>query len=822
MVDYINSNLFLKDNTITEVLLYDTVSGTTYDNTSIAYEGFELNESISLFDDLSYGSCNACYVRMQMRSSVPSLKDKKITISLILNGDTENPFVVGTYTVRKDELQTNTGVRVVECYDALYDVINTDVADWYNNLYESTNAYTVAELRHSLLEQFGIQEQDVTLVNDNVLCEKTIKPFTMSGYNVLSKICEINGVFAHIGRDNVLRYILLDNSETYEIEPNSYIDLDYAAYSTQKIEGVQIRAEENDIGGSYPANVETDNGLIIEDNFLCYGKSTAELNQIASNVYSVIKDVTYCPLEITAKANLCLEVGDAVSITTSAGNTVTSYVLSRQATGIQTMFDDITASGNEQRESNINSLQNEFLQLKGQSAVLRHTVDGLTSTVTTIEGNYASKSELQQTSDSLTAQIETIQSELDGNIHIYYTNETPTLENYVAWDFTYNIPCNNTVQLRDDLQFEYKEEYYRKHLRDMIYDQTNNLAYRFMKVDDVWGWIEVADSETALILQKITELQLTTDGITAQVAEIQTGYATKQELSSTVSQSAEQITSTVSANYETKSNATATKNNLQSQITQTATELTSKVSTGDVVSTINQSAEQITLNSNRLVVNSTNFKLTKNGDMICSNATITGGSLDIPKKKLTGQTVHTKISSEGVEVNAGQWKTTIGNITIYPTDANYSSNGFKITDGKYPNKYISATVETMDVDGNEISLCSFTCTGLKARAVHTKHYGTRLQNAYETCEPYFGDIGEAIIGEDGICIIPIEPIFAETVTLELGYQVFLQAYGDGKCYVSERNIDHFIVKGTAGLQFGWEIKARQIDYENIRLYEQNA
>ena len=42
--------------------------------------------------------------------------------------------------------------------------------------------------------------------------------------------------------------------------------------------------------------------------------------------------------------------------------------------------------------------------------------------------------------------------------------------------------------------------------------------------------------------------------------------------------------------------------------------ISSKVSVGDVCSEINQSSEQITLNSNRLVVNSTNFKLDANGN----------------------------------------------------------------------------------------------------------------------------------------------------------------------------------------------------------------
>lgn len=106
--------------------------------------------------------------------------------------------------------------------------------------------------------------------------------------------------------------------------------------------------------------------------------------------------------------------------------------------------------------------------------------------------------------------------------------------------------------------------------------------------------------------------------------------------------------------------------------------------------------------------------------------------------------------------------------------------------------------------------------GSKLRAIDTEHYGTRGLNAYETPEPYFGDIGESQIGQDGRCEVMIEEIFGETIDHD-GYQVFLQKYGRGDCWVSDRLTDRFIVEGDAGLKFGWEIKAHQIDHNGKRL-----
>ena len=108
--------------------------------------------------------------------------------------------------------------------------------------------------------------------------------------------------------------------------------------------------------------------------------------------------------------------------------------------------------------------------------------------------------------------------------------------------------------------------------------------------------------------------------------------------------------------------------------------------------------------------------------------------------------------------------------------------------------------------------------GSKARCVQTRDYGSRKLCAYETPTPYFGDIGEAVIAEDGFCYVPIDPVFAQCVSLE-GYQVFLQAYGGTPVCLEERQYDHFLVSGQPGTAFGWELKAKQIDFDQLRMTE---
>ena len=104
----------------------------------------------------------------------------------------------------------------------------------------------------------------------------------------------------------------------------------------------------------------------------------------------------------------------------------------------------------------------------------------------------------------------------------------------------------------------------------------------------------------------------------------------------------------------------------------------------------------------------------------------------------------------------------------------------------------------------------------KNKAMETEDYGERLLYSYEMPSPFFGDIGEGQIGEDGDCYVQVDPVFLQTISTKQ-YQVFLQAYGDGKCYVKERHPGYFIVSGEPGLEFGWEIKAKQVDTDQARL-----
>lgn len=119
----------------------------------------------------------------------------------------------------------------------------------------------------------------------------------------------------------------------------------------------------------------------------------------------------------------------------------------------------------------------------------------------------------------------------------------------------------------------------------------------------------------------------------------------------------------------------------------------------------------------------------------------------------------------------------------------------------------------VEINGN------FKVNGTKNRVVDTDGFGRVCLSAYETAGSYFGDLGNGILDEEVICYIFFDKCFLSTVNTEFDYFVMLQKYGQGDVWVEKREKDYFIVKGTPNLQFGWEVKCKQIGYEVDNLRE---
>lgn len=465
MVNYKYGDLFKKDTVDKQLSIVSDDEKINITNTELHQEKFELTESLCSEQELTFGSCEAAMIKFTVSNTFLPMKGRWMTVRMSLGGHTDVPFQFGRYKVDSDTPTADRTCRDVVAYDALYDILNADVAAWYNTVFPSHkeqqkdkdgktttvtvyDPVTMKQFRDSFFKHFGIEQADIALINDNMSIEKTVAVMassetssdteesstigeSMSGKEVLSCICEINGCMGHMGRDGKFHYIYLEQNiqglyprndlypadDLFPRDPKSnrigkdlYITAEYEDFLVKTINKLQIREQKNDIGVIVGTG---DNAYVIEDNFLVYGKGSKELNGIAKNILSKIRGIVYRPFAADCKGNPCLEVGDAVRLPTRY-ELIESYILKRTLKGIQALRDDLEADGEEYRTNGANGIQKSILKLKGKSNVLERTIEKTQGTITDVEKGLQSqitqtateiRTEVKNTTDGLSSRI---------------------------------------------------------------------------------------------------------------------------------------------------------------------------------------------------------------------------------------------------------------------------------------------------------------------------------------------------------------------------------------------------------------------------------
>lgn len=404
MIDYKYQDLFL-ENSIKKNLIIK-FNGGEISNSDIFYETMELTESICSDNQITFGNCEASVFKITIANINVPLEGKWITVSTILDDKTDEPFVFGTYKVASFKPTADRSRRELVAYDAIKDILSADMTDWYNGL---AFPMSLKKFRDSFFEHLGFEQEETTLTNDEMVVEKTIESDEISGKYILNAICEINGCFGHVNRNNKFQYLeiafnqfglyprndIYPADDLYPVEPsgrkianNLWISCEYEDYLVEKIDTLQIRQKENDIG------VIIGNGenlYVIQDNFLVYGKSGSDLEQIAKNTFNVIKSLSkYRPYSVECLGNPCIEVGDAIRITAKS-EIIESYVLQRTIKGIQSLRDTYKADGQKVRSQNLNSTQKSIKQLKGKTNEIVRTVEETRIEISDLDKNLSAK-----------------------------------------------------------------------------------------------------------------------------------------------------------------------------------------------------------------------------------------------------------------------------------------------------------------------------------------------------------------------------------------------------------------------------------------------
>ena len=394
------------------------------DNSMLEIGTFALEESLCSESELKFGACESNCVKFTARNTAGSIIGKTISIEETIDGDSENPMPYGVFKVASDVPTADRTKRQITAYDAMYDIINTDVKSWYAGL---SFPMTLKQFRDSFFAHLGIAQVETNLVNDSMTVNKTIvatqtgdssavtEESSISGKTVVTAICEINGCFGNMNRDGKFEYVFLKaiisalypredlypRDDLFPSDANTesmtghYISFDYEDFQSQAITQLEIKTSDDNAG----AIVGTaGNNYSITGNFLVSDKTGAELEQIANNLLPIMKQAAYTPIKsCTCVGNPCLTLGEPIRFNTTR-EIVETYLLQRTLTGVQSKRDSISAQGTQTHSAKVNSIRDTIESVERRTGKLERNADHLLSTYEDLEKQTSSK--FEQTASS--------------------------------------------------------------------------------------------------------------------------------------------------------------------------------------------------------------------------------------------------------------------------------------------------------------------------------------------------------------------------------------------------------------------------------------
>lgn len=506
----------------------------------IVANSFEVTESISNAEQIAYGSVEPTCAKIQIADNYKIFSGALANATIKegpFKGYTDGTvweFVIGrklTMTIQAGSNNTHTAefyvfevkgegttkFKTITAYDAL-SLFDKNVADWYNGL--DFNGLTLKVFRESLCTYCGVAFESVTLPNDGMTINRTMSATSISGRDILSACCELCGCWPKIDLwgTNKLKWLTLGatSCETFDYSQYDYTfrpDSTREEYDCKGINAVVVRATADDVGGHYPATVQ-DNPYIIQGNFLCYGKSTAELTTIAQNIYNQIANKPYRPHKTAVTGRPYLEPGDKITVKFADGDggTFDTYILKRTMTGEAALLDTYEAKGQQEHKEQY-GISQQIQQIQGRTNELSRTVDETVNTVTRIEylTPVLSKTDpsAEWTDDEKAAK--------EG--YQWFDGTDLRIWDGAAWKLTIYPDYNQSTQPDNAKEGEY------------WYNPTSGEIKKL--VGDTWTADSTVCIPTTWTQTMQTQLKITAEGVQSTV--------TKDNIISTINQSAESV-----------------------------------------------------------------------------------------------------------------------------------------------------------------------------------------------------------------------------------------------------------------------------------------
>ena len=371
--------LYIKDGTPIELeVKFKDNAFPTIKGSDVLSEQMTLHESICEEEQLKFGGCNASSFELTVFNLNSGIKGYEIEPVLITK-KTEIPL--GVFYVETIEKYAGKDYKKLTAYDKMR-YFDVDVKDWYDSL---TFPISVKNFRDSLCNYVGVEQNDVTLIADNVMLTKELDSSNgINGLSLMKQICEISGVFGRMDRYGKLDYLSLESSmllpaddlfPANDLYPsagsgdseNSFNISTSLMYEhplvedffTSNIDGVIIVDSE----GAQILTEYNQNPYYVQDNFVIIGQTHETITALANALLSKISSISYRPINSSKiKGQPYVECGDFISGEVN-GYGFEAYVFQRDLTGIKALRDAYICKGKEMLENDMNGVTAQLQRL---------------------------------------------------------------------------------------------------------------------------------------------------------------------------------------------------------------------------------------------------------------------------------------------------------------------------------------------------------------------------------------------------------------------------------------------------------------------------
>lgn len=358
----------------TWIVLPDGTELTSGADEAISLQSVTITESVNDVQELTLGTVWANMMEAKIHCEEGTLNTNEGDEITVYRGNESGiRHLVGLFTLEKPTRPSANMIRIT-AYDRI-SWLDRDVAPWLMSLDDWP--YSLLELARMVCEHCGLMLKNTTIPNGDYMVQR-FSAQSITGRKLMQWVGEIAGRFCRATPEGEIEFAWYEPSGV-SITPDGdrfYYQngLTYEDYQVAKIEKVQLRLTENDVGVVWPDEPGEKNTYIISGNYLLTASGSSALLPLAHTLYEQLKDITYTPCKVTLPASLDIHAGHTVQITDRNGRTFTSYVMTKTQTGQR---DTLECTGSRRRDSTSVVNNESYRALAGQILEVKKEMEGL-------------------------------------------------------------------------------------------------------------------------------------------------------------------------------------------------------------------------------------------------------------------------------------------------------------------------------------------------------------------------------------------------------------------------------------------------------------